>query len=77
MRFDFAIFSNEDKLLFLLEYDGEQHYKEINFFRNSLENIQMRDKMKEEYCLKNNIKLIRISYKENINEKLEGIFNEL
>lgn len=33
--------------------------------------------MKEEYCLKNNIKLIRISYKENINEKLEEIFNEL
>lgn len=77
MRFDFAIFSNEDKLLFLLEYDGEQHYKETNFFKNSLENIKMRDKMKEEYCLKNNIKLIRISYKENINEKLEEIFNEL
>lgn len=78
MRFDFAIFSENNKLLFLLEYDGEQHFKENNgWFKNSLEINQQRDKMKDDYCLTNNLKLIRINYKENLQQRLEEIFNEL
>lgn len=53
-----------------IEYDGEQHYipksfssdNSIETKQKNLENIQKRDKIKTDYCIKNNIKLIRISY---------------
>jgi hypothetical protein len=55
-----------------IEYDGIQHYKPIVHF-GGIENyeiIKKLDKIKNEYCKNNNIHLIRISYKENIIEKL-------
>jgi len=59
-----------------IEFDGVQHYKPIAFFggEESLEQTKKRDKIKTNYCSKNNILLIRIKYDENIahvlNEKL-------
>ena len=57
-----------------IEYDGEHHYKPIKRKNMSEEdainefyNIQRRDKIKTEYCLNNNIKLIRIPYWEKDN----------
>lgn len=44
-----------------IEYDGKQHYKKA-FSKDNLENTQKRDKIKNNYCEKNNIKLIRIPY---------------
>ena len=53
----------------LIEYDGEQHFKQIPF--NGLSNqkavqcfekTQLHDKIKNEYCKNNNIPLIRIPY---------------
>lgn len=45
-----------------IEYDGEQHFKESDFFKDSLKDIQYRDSIKNEFCKNNNIKLIRIPY---------------
>lgn len=49
-----------------IEYDGEQHFIPIDFFggQKSLEENQKRDKIKDRYCLTNNIGLCRINYKE-------------
>lgn len=63
-KFDFAIFQN-NKLSYLIEYDGEQHFDENSQFGNKKENyliIQERDKIKNNYCKNNNIPLIRIPY---------------
>ena len=63
-RFDFAIFKN-NQLAFLIEFDGRQHYEgpEGNWKQNSsLEDIQKRDNIKNEYCKKHNIILKRIPY---------------
>lgn len=55
----------------LIEYDGAQHFMEIkNKPWESLEYVKYKDSIKDEYCIKNNIKLIRISYKEDIKTKL-------
>lgn len=64
LRFDFAVFDKNDKLYCLIEYDGEMHYKIIeNYTSNkNLNNQIKRDKIKNDYCFKNNIKLIRIPY---------------
>ncbi|MCK9544923.1 MAG: DUF2726 domain-containing protein [Novosphingobium sp.] len=75
LRFDFAVFEDFDKtkLKCLIEYDGEQHYGIFEFYKGEFEKIQKRDKIKTDYCLQNNIKLIRIPYweKSNINKILK------
>lgn len=46
----------------LIEFDGEQHFKENRFKGTKLKDIQERDNIKTNYCKDNNIKLIRIPY---------------
>ena len=55
-----------------IEYDGEQHFKRFRFEKDDmrLETRQKLDKIKNEYCRKNNIHLIRISYIQNIIKEL-------
>lgn len=64
LRFDFAIFEN-NKLSYLIEFDGKQHFTgpEAKWKNShSLEKIQEYDKIKNDYCKKNNILLKRIPY---------------
>jgi len=72
LRFDFYLPDHN----ILIEFDGEQHYKPIKFFGGEKEfkKLQERDKIKTEYCKKNNIKLIRIPYTEFNN--IEKILKE-
>ena len=50
LRFDFAIFK-DNNLLFLLEYDGEQHFKS---WENSYYNEEKLERLQENDSLKNN-----------------------
>ena len=59
LRFDFAIFNPDGTLSHLIEFDGIQHFQQTGW--ESLEMIQFRDKLKNQYCLDKGIKLIRIS----------------
>ena len=55
----------------IIEYDGEFHYRDVH---GGLEIQKIRDSIKNEYCYKNNIKLIRIPfYKFN---EIEDILNK-
>ena len=49
-----------------IEFDGEQHFfpKEIWGGTEGFEKTKNNDRIKNEYCLDNNIKLIRINFKE-------------
>ena len=62
LSFDFWI----EDMNTLIEYDGEQHFKPIGVIGGikKLEYTQLCDKIKNEYCKNNNIRLIRISYKD-------------
>lgn len=70
LRFDFAIFDTNEKLMMLCEFDGSQHYEPSKFNmqyteEQALENyekMQRYDEMKNEYCKSNGIKLLRIPY---------------
>lgn len=68
-RFDFAVIKN-GKVIRLIEFDGEQHYKDIKQW-GGLELQQKRDKVKNEYALSNNIPLVRIPYWERDKITLE------
>lgn len=79
LRFDFAIFDENNEIERLIEYDGEQHYldKTNKFWkRDSLEERQKRDKIKNQYCQTNHIKLIRIPYWEKNNITIEMLFSD-
>lgn len=60
LPFDFAIFNNNE-LLCLIEFDGLQHFYP-KFGVENLKNTQNNDKIKNDYCINNNIHLIRIKY---------------
>ena len=59
-----------------IEYDGEQHFKRYKFEKddNNLNIRKLRDKIKTDFCKKNNIKLIRIKYTDF--KKIESILNK-
>lgn len=60
-----------------IEYDGEQHYKPIDFCGGETRFLeqQLNDKIKNEYCNKNNITLLRIPYTKSKQEIFEIINN--
>lgn len=67
LMFDFAIF-NSDTLLYLIEYDGQQHFnKKHAWTENGFETTRLNDTLKNKYCFDHSIPLIRIPY----NEKYE------
>lgn len=70
-RFDFAIIEN-GKITRLIEFDGEQHFKDIPEW-GGLELQQQRDKVKNEYALSHSIPLVRIPYWERDNITMEMI----
>jgi very-short-patch-repair endonuclease len=77
LKFDFYI---PQKNMYI-EYDGIQHYEPRSRFGGEKEYLLQvnRDKLKNEYCEKNNIKLLRICYKDykNLNSILvDNVLNE-
>lgn len=60
-----------------IEYDGKQHFEIVEYWGGEkyFEEIQIKDKIKNEYCKNSNINLIRIRYDENILNKLNENFN--
>lgn len=71
LKYDFYI--NKHNLL--IEYDGKHHFEEVH---GDLKLIQKRDKIKDNYAIDNNIKLIRIPYweKDNLKDIIENINKE-
>lgn len=62
LSFDFWLIDHN----ILIEFDGEQHYKPVGY-RGGVEKLEYTikcDNIKNDYCLKKGIKLIRISYKD-------------
>ena len=76
LKFDFAIIRN-DKVFYLIEYDGKQHYTPIDFYGgvDSFYRILERDKIKNDYCKNNNIPLLRLKYDLTDNEIIKKIAN--
>lgn len=74
LRFDFALLSEKEEVIALIEYDGQHHFRAIDFFggEKQFQGTKKRDRMKNNYCVENKIPLIRIPYHEqNIELTLE------
>lgn len=73
LYFDFAIFKN-NKLQCLLEYQGPQHYKKVEFGKQQRE---ITDNIKKEYCKDHNITLLEIKYDQDIEKNIKNIIKAL
>lgn len=63
----------------LIEYDGEQHFTPVMHWGgvDALIQTQLRDSIKNQYCIDNNINLLRIKYDEDIQYTIENFMKEL
>lgn len=61
-----------------IEFDGIQHRRPVYFFggTDAFEKVKINDNIKTEYCVKNNIKLLRINNKKDIENKLNNIMSK-
>ena len=76
LRFDFAIFNQNNELIGLIEYQGRQHYElNNNFNHNGL--LQIHDKMKKEYCEEKKINLLELNKNSNLENDLINWYNQL
>ncbi len=69
LPFDFYL----PKLNICIEFQGEQHFRPAMHWggKKVYQDIIKRDKIKEEYCKSNNIYLIKIHYKDKIEDSLK------
>ena len=60
-----------------IEYDGIQHFESKEYFGGDKQFIitQRHDNIKDEYCMNNNIKMIRIKYNEDVLNKLSYLID--
>lgn len=73
LPFDFYL----PKYNLLIEYQGEHHYMPIEGWGgdSTFNKVKVRDKIKKDFCLKNNLKLIEIPFYEKAN--IEELLNNL
>lgn len=79
LAFDFALMNN-DEVLCLIEYQGEQHYRAVGFFggEEGFKKSQRRDNIKRDYCKRNKIPLIEVPYYEkDVEGYLENELNKV
>ena len=76
LRFDFALFDYNNNLLGLIEYQGEQHYKEKTGNYGDVQRLRT-DPLKRQYCKEHDILLEEIRYDDNIYDALTNALNNI
>lgn len=78
LRYDFAIFDDDNNIKYLIECQGEQHYKPVAEFGGTKQYEKQRenDELKREYANENNIFLLEIPYTCNTYEKEEKFLKD-
>lgn len=70
----FDIFINDFNIL--IEYDGEQHFKPI-YGKEKLDKTRINDRIKNNFCNKEGIELIRINCYDDYKDKIENLVQRL
>lgn len=73
-RFDFAILDENSQVVALIEYQGEQHYKDCGFGSYQRE---YSDRIKRSYCKKNHVPLYEIKYDADVDSSCRKLLEEL
>ena len=65
LRYDFIVLDENNKIKFIIEFDGLQHFEEISKFNRTKNDFEYRtslDKLKEEFAKQFDVPLFRIRY---------------
>jgi hypothetical protein len=65
------------EIIRLIEFDGEQHFKETNYFKRTLKENQTDDELKNQYAKEHNLPLVRIPYWEINNITFELLMSDI
>lgn len=81
LRYDFWAKETQYSKPFLIEFDGEAHFKQVKLFQKSIFDLkaaQERDRVKNKYAIMHGIKLYRVPYWEidNINSIYDILHNQ-
>lgn len=81
LRFDFVIYNDDDTINRIIEFDGRQHYNgpDTEFWSRAPETlgeIKCRDQIKDDFCAKHNIILLRIPYWHKNTITINDLFND-
>lgn len=71
LRFDFAIFNQNNELLYLIEYQGDQHLDINNSWHTTV--LEQHDKMKYDYCQKHEYTLIYLFKTDDLESFVKGL----
>ena len=77
-RYDFILLDKEQNPYYLIEFDGEQHFKPIEYFggEKGYKKLSTHDKIKNQYALSHNLPLVRIPYYELENITYDLLFSD-
>lgn len=77
LRFDVEATKGDKS--FLVEFDGRQHFEPIDIFGGiqAFNITKKHDKMKDAYCKKKGLKLLRIRYDENVETKITQFISSI
>ena len=75
LRFDFAILNDDDTVIILVEYQGEQHYVDRTSFGKYQRMFS--DRLKKEYCSMNHIPLHEIRFDEDFDNACSVLLNRI
>ena len=76
LRFDFAIFNNDNQIERLVEFQGEQHYIIEGYTSSWFDTPFKHDAIKREYCKKHEYTLVYIPYWKRSSITLEDIMGD-
>lgn len=69
-------FVEYDNIKYCIEYNGIQHYEEVDYFDGNLSRVKFLDNLKKEYCKNNDITYIEIPYYNDTPEKVFKIISK-
>lgn len=75
LRFDFAIFNQENQVFALIEYQGEQHYDPTNRWHTL--SLQQHDQLKRQYCKKKQYRLYLLDKNTNLENFIKQLKDEI
>lgn len=78
LRYDFAVINENNEIIRLIEFDGEQHFHVNEHFggEEGFERRKYLDNLKNQYAISHNIPLTRIPYTEQDNLTLDLLFDD-
>lgn len=74
LKFDFALLDNNNNLLGLIEYNGQQHYDQNSSWYSK--DYLNRDKQKVDYCNNNHIPLLILNKATFSYDKILNFYNQ-